>query len=260
MDSIREALIQEVVEADPEAEAMPEGFGLGSPRETMFTLLEFQQADSYHPEISGLTFNQKEVTPDQSIKLAQDMIEFLDGTGNYIEYEEIPNDSDYVDSTGIHKYYPINGEEEIYMIKVGDKWIFSAKTVRELPKLHRRVFPFGKISNHIPQWGQGNLGPIQVWQWLGIALFLLLTYIFYVLFTKLLSFILGRLLTRWIPQDRAKQIFDKVSRPLSLFLMAWLIRVFVPILELPPQNQSIHCRHPQDRGSHFQCGDLLQSR
>lgn len=236
VDSLREVLIQEAIEADPEEESVPEGFGLGTPRETMYTLLEFQQEKSFFPELAGLTFNQSEVTTEESVVLASQLIEYLDGTGNYISYEEIPNDSNFADSLGIHKYFPIPGQSAVYMIKTGDKWIFSAKTVRELPKLHRRVYPFGKVSNRVPDWGHGKLGPLQIWQWLGIAIFLILTYVFYKLFTKILSLILGKLLTRWIPRDRAKEIFDKVSRPLSLFLMAWLLRLFIPILEFPPQT------------------------
>ena len=235
IDSIRNAIIQVSEESIPEDEMVPDGFGLGTPRQTMYSLLQFQQEDNYYPEIAGLTFNQKEIKKGQGAKLATLLIEWLDGTGNYIDYEEISNDSNYVDTLGNSRYSPITDEPLIYMLKQGDNWLFSARTARELPKLHREVYPFGKVSNILPEWSHQKVGPLQLWQWMGIALFMIFTYLFYKLFTSLLSLILGKILTRWIPRDRAKEIYDKVSRPLSLFLMVWLLRLFIPILELPPQ-------------------------
>lgn len=211
-------------------------FSLKSPYHTIISHIYFllhEKPDQYHPDSSAMTLYHPNPEGEEAQELALKLLQFYDGQGYYIEPDYLPDDPNYMDTlTGKHIYHPIPEVPEIYVIKVGKKWVFSQKTVRAIPKLHRETYPLGTLD-WIPDWGHKKALFLEIWQWMGIVLLILLTFIAHKLFTIVFRLVLNNIIKRFIKESIARNFFEKVARPLSLLVISLLLVKAIPILQLP---------------------------
>ncbi len=210
-------------------------FSLESPYHTILSHLYFLQEDSYFPDSAAMTLYVQDPSSDGAKKLAIELKQFMDGAGYLIDLDDIPQDPNYIDSaSGKHKYNPIPEEDEVFVYRKSgtSEWIYSYTTVKAIPELHDRVYPFGTLD-WLPEWSFSKIGALYLWQCLGILIFLVVGLVFHKVLTRIISLILERYLFRLIRTDHAQLFFDKVARPISLLILFYIISELSSVLQLP---------------------------
>ena len=242
-----DTVAEEPVVAAPDAEDLEaEGevtdneivrFSLESPYHTILSHLYFLQDDSYFPDSAAMTLYVRDPSGSAAQKLAIELKEFMDGAGYYIDLDDIPQDRDFRDSvSGRHKYAPIPEEDEVFVYRKNnsDEWIYSYTTVKAIPDLHARVYPFGTLD-WLPEWSLAKVGPLLLWQYLGLLLFLILGFLLHRILVRIIGVVLKRYLHRLVRTDSGQKFFYKVARPISLLIVFYLIYEVTPALQLPIQ-------------------------
>lgn len=216
---------------------------LESPYNTMYVHLYYLQPETYYPEVAAVTlFRSKDSLTliNRSIKLKQ----IFDGNGLFVRLNQLPQEIDYIDSTTQKPYYTPFPEElpDVYLEKFGDKWIFSKETVDVIPFLHKKTYPYGtdRLLTLLPKMGQNRFLGLAMWQWVTLLILLLLSWLVY----KTLSWILHVLEKRILKSYITLEILDdrkllKVAQALSLLFLFWMIRILIPVLQLPISSAEI---------------------
>lgn len=191
---------------------------------------------NYYPDSAARAFYSGYVDTvkarSHSIKLKQ----ILDGKGLFIDLEKVPNDPDFQDSVTqkyhyqIHKDYPL-----LYLEKINGRWYFSKTTSERIVEIHKETFPFGtdKLLNLLPYEGNSKILGIKVWQYVGILIVILLSFIFHKILKSLFSTFLTRLGKKTDGKKETIQRLRPVTIPASNALIFAFIKVLIPILQLP---------------------------
>ena len=212
-------------------------YNLSSPYHTVYTHLENLQPGTYHPEIAAKTVDQKTITPQRAAKLAIQLKQVWDGEGMLIPVDRLPQEINYVDSISGQSIFVINEEyPEIFLKRIGNRWLYPPSTFPAIEQAHSRIYPFGAdlLVNLLPR-GIGNIYyfRLQVWQYLGVGLFLIFGFIFYRLFTISLDKFLIRVAARIGYSEIVEKFVEPIAKPFSLLLLFVIWLIFLPILQLP---------------------------
>ena len=219
--------------------AGPTPVNLSSPFHTIYTHLQNLQEENFYPEVAASAFNGQPGVPntEQAQDLAIQLKQILDGEGIYIVEEDLPTNPNYVDSANENKPRYVLSKQlpEVYLVKTNGQWKYSAQTVKIIPALHRKVYPYGtdRLLNLLPALGNTKFLGLYVWQYLSLIIILSICGIFYAAFTYLLRRILTRLLLRKGYKELARKLILPIARPLSLFFVALLLLVLIRVVQLP---------------------------
>ncbi len=207
-----------------------------SPYHTIYTFLDNLQPDNYHPSISAKTIDfPRNYTNKQKEDLAIQLKQYLDGKGLYIELDELPRESNYIDTNSNRNQYILAAEvPEIFVQKVGDVWLFSTKTVRAIPTLHSELYPYGlnMLVGLFPQANKRFLG-LTTWQYISLFILFVLTIVLQRLLTFFFGVFLQRFLTKISHSQAAQDLIKSIARPASLAVLVWILSTIVPALGLP---------------------------
>ncbi len=212
---------------------------LSSPRATIYTHLENLKPDNYHPEISAKTIYgvDLETAKEKAIKLKY----IYDAKGVFIDYNNIPSDPNYTDSLHFplprHAYKPFPYKlPQIYVEKYGKNWYYSKETVEEIDVLYKEIYKFGAdlIVKYVPGPLHTPFLGLELWQWIGLFIIILITYFVHVLLKKILYYVLKKtknLLIK-IPVDNLDERLKQFSHPLSYIFGIYLMQMMIPYLLL----------------------------
>ncbi|MEO0473425.1 MAG: mechanosensitive ion channel family protein, partial [Bacteroidota bacterium] len=214
---------------------------LHNPRGAVSRHLYFLQADSYQPTLAAQALFKDDRSAEERIELAIKLKQIYDGLSHYVEPEEIPDSPNYRDSLAGSQIYRILPKQypDIYLKKYGDNWRYSRKTIGTINKIHRRVFPLGAdfLVNLVPKVGNYTFLGLKVWQYLGIVLLLVVSFISYRLLDWLFGLIIRRLIPRFFPNAQlTRELVPPVARPLSFLLVIELISWLIPALQFQPDG------------------------
>ncbi|MFT5620941.1 MAG: MscS family membrane protein [Flavobacteriaceae bacterium] len=212
---------------------------LSSPYEAIYTHLYNLQKDSYNPEISQQAIPLSIEDPEKRMEVAIHLKQILDGKGLYIYMDNVPKQTDYIDSTQNAAVYVLDDlEPRIYLEKTGDSWRYSQETIDRLNVMYGEVFPFGTktFSRILPaSTGNKHLFGLYVWQWFGLLVLSALGIFFYFLVNKIINFILHYALFRKKNiKLESETILNKIAKAFSLFVAFYTISKITPSLEFPP--------------------------
>ncbi|MCU0447472.1 MAG: mechanosensitive ion channel family protein [Microscillaceae bacterium] len=209
-----------------------------SPFHAIYNHYHNLKPQTYNPTQASLSLSPNFLYASQKAKeeLAIKLGQILDGNGLYLDYQKVPKENNFFDST-LKKsvYYPFPRFKEIYLEKVGFNWFYSPTTVEAIPRLYDRTFPFdsenlSKLLGH-PKTGGRFLG--LTWQqYLGLLLLLILPSLLHKLLTWLVALIL-RILIRFSEEEIKQNKIRRLARPISLFVVFWWVEQVIPILQLP---------------------------
>ncbi len=210
---------------------------LESPYNTIYVHLYYLQSDTYEPAKAAQTLY-ADLDSATLVQRAVMLKQIYDGLGLYVELEDIPRDSFYLDSlSGKALYRPFPLElPRVYVQRIGNKWYYSPETVRALPVLYEEVYPFGAdfFLRLFPRIGQHRFLGLFLWQYLGMLLIALLLVVLHQLLSRLLSFAVRRLSRlQFYPALVSRDLAFKIARYLSLLLLMSLLRLLLPMLQLP---------------------------
>lgn len=211
---------------------------VSNPQSTIYTHFYFLQSSTYQPKKAAQTIYglQTNDAIDKAIKIKR----VLDGKGLYIDFTKIPNNPNYKDSTDVpktHKYvlFP-NRMPQIYVEKIEGKWYYSKETVANIDAIYNSVFPWyvNKLQDMIPNAGHKIVLGLEVWQWFGIIILLILSVIIFAITKKLVYFILQKVqqrITHSIDIELNK-VTKKLAHPVSLLIALTFLSKFWPGLQL----------------------------
>ncbi|HKK74060.1 MAG TPA: mechanosensitive ion channel family protein [Saprospiraceae bacterium] len=216
---------------------------LATPYNTMLVHLHYLQSDSYQPAQSGRVFESVRDSL-RGIRLAIKLKQIYDGEGLFVRMNTIPQDSNYIDSLTMSNIYTPFPRQlpDIYLEKIEDQWFYAEASMEAIPRLHKQVYPFGtdKILNMIPQGAQQKALGLMLWQWLGLFLALGLGLLLYFLFAWVLNPLVKRLSrSRLYPSLISKKLIRRLARLISFWIIIKLLRVFIPILQMPIEVNTV---------------------
>ena len=211
---------------------------LSSPNTTIYTHLYFLQPDSYEPQKAAATIYGYE--GEEAENIAIKLKKILDGKGLKVDFTKVPTTTNYSDTTGYkigHRYvlFPYQ-MPSIYVEKIGGSWYYSNETISKVNELYEEVFPWytEKLQQVIPKFGHNKFFKIELWQYLGLLVLLIVsTFLFYLL-RKIVYYILQKI-QFWIirkSNENIKNALKKLARPIVLLLVSWFIIKALPALQL----------------------------
>jgi MscS family membrane protein len=212
-------------------------YNLSSPYETVLTHLKYLQTDNYYPSISSKALNPADQNNERLSKLAVKLKQIFDGNGIYIELEDIPREANFLDSVSNKRRYIISSKlPDIYVEKVGNRWLYSTKTVNKIESLHQQVYPFGtdKLLDLLPP-SKGGFKIFGLWGWqlLGILILVIVCVILHKIFTLIFERLILQALMRMGYRKLAHEVVIPVAKPISFLVIFPLLILFVPVLQLP---------------------------
>lgn len=230
------AQAQLIAEQD-DLEQLGEGVNLSSPYFTTLTFFYNLDKEHYFPKRAGRTLDRKGTEGDPE-ELAIKLQQIFEGKGIVIRTSEIPNEPDYIDSTDTPEkkfYFDRNKLPGIYLEENGNQWRFSAFSVSQIESLHQETYPYGsdRLINILPQIGTKEYFGLQLWQWVGIGILGLFTFLAHLLFTFLVDRGLIYLMKSWGYESIGQNYLLPVARISSFYLIVILLSLLIRVLQLP---------------------------
>lgn len=217
---------------------MPEAIkiNLGTPRDAIITHYKYLTDDNYHPEVSVKALNLIRMSEEDAEESAIKLKKIFDGKGLVINFNKLPIDSNFIDSSsGRNIYIPFANYPEIYLEKVGNKWKYSRFTIDAIPGLYRKVFPV-QLSNFIdelPNYMHKTYLGLYLWQWAGMVLLAITGF----LISRILLLILRLISNQILCRTRLKESVNDYLKPnlkiISTLAAIIMLYEFIPVLELP---------------------------
>lgn len=214
---------------------------LENPYNTVLSHLHYLQEDTYRPDLAAQTIYGVE-NDERAERLAIQLKQILDGEGLFIQVQKVPTDNNFQpDSISSENYYVLFPEElpEVYLEKIDDSWYYSRETVRLIPSLHKKVYPYGTdlLLNLLPKFGQTKILGLAAWQYVGLVFILLISTLLFAIFSRILNPIVARLSrSRIYPSLVEPDTIRKIARYTSILLILRVIRILTPTLQLPVES------------------------
>jgi MscS family membrane protein len=209
---------------------------LSSPKATVNTFLQNLQEEEFHPKIASQTLNPQYIKNNNAELIITQLKQVLDGAGVLIDIDDIPENSNYSDSTGRNRYYLSEIEfPQIYLERSKGKWYFSKKTIEKTPELHQQVYPFGtdKLMNILPSMGTQKILGLHAWQYISILILVIICVLIHKILSWVFDWLIYQLLKNKGYGNIAHDYIMPVARPFSLVIIVGILIILIPVLQLP---------------------------
>lgn len=204
-----------------------------SPQSTMYKHLYYLQEENYIPQKAGETFGK---ASSENSKLAIKLKQIYDAKGYYFDLSIMPKDANYLDTASeMHRYSPVKEFPEIYLIKKDSLWVYSEASKASTNRVYAKVFPFGTefIMNLIPGLSNKKFLGLKPWQYIGIAILLLLAFILHKLTTYIIEILVRRLIKSSSVSKEFRIAIHKMAIPLSYLFIVQVVDWLFPSLIFP---------------------------
>ena len=211
---------------------------LSNPNATIYTHLYFLKSNSYSPQKSAATIYGYDDPEAQEIAIKLKTI--MDAKGLKVDFSKVPTDSIFSDTTitksgNQYLLFP-RKMPEIYLEKIENKWYYSKETSGKVLEIYDLMYPWysEKLQEIIPEAGHRKLFNVELWQYFGLLILLIISVgLFYVL-RKIVYFILNKIqhLIINISNDEIKSSLKKLTRPVVLLILMAFIKNSLPSLVL----------------------------
>ena len=202
---------------------------LSTPQKSLHTFLHWQQTGHMDLKIAATTMKLLEGSEEERVELATELKKVLDARGLLVEYEDVPNTRNYVDSlSGLQQYILFDELPEIYLTKTNNEWVFSKATIEQIPQLYRDTFSslVQAVVGELPESLKQDWFGIQIWQYLAVFCWLLLGLIFRKIFEFILENYIHKLAkkTKFTWDD---DLIDGIDKPSGfIFMMFFWLATF----------------------------------
>lgn len=221
------------------AQKSKSSYSLESPKETVKTHSKFLENDNYFPSISAKTLNNEDELSAQEIRdRAMKLKHIFNGLGIHLNYGNIPNNPNYADSAQGKKniYVLKNTESDIFLEKIGNKWLYSAHTVEKIPEIFSRTYPFGtdKLLEMTQDFNIDLIGYLYLWQYVGIGFTLIFSLIIYKIFRFLaLKKPFFKTLVKYGHEQLANKFIEPAAKPFSFLITFAILTLAFRVLQIP---------------------------
>lgn len=218
-------------------QSLPPTGNLESPYEAVYQHLYYLQPDHNDPAMASKSLASVADSMEMT-RLAIQLKQILDGSGLFVYLDKIPREPDYRDTLTRSQTYTLFPTEEpsIFLSKRNGQWQYSPETVKLIPEIHQRIYPFGtdRLVNLFGQGAQRSFLGIQLWQWIGLALLPLALFLLYWLIYFLFFPIIRSLANRFQVNDLSEQrSLQHTDRYLTIWILIQVAVLAIPTLQLP---------------------------
>ena len=218
---------------------------LASPHATIYTHLFALQEDSYDLEKAASTIYG--ASEKRAEEIALKIKQVLDGKGLRVAIASLPKDPDYLDTLqtfGAEPMYVLFPSQlpEISVEKINGNWYYSQETNQQIDRLYREVYPAGTelLKKSIPNVGHLRMFGLEVWQYVGLLVLLVLSVALFYIQNKVIFWLL-KSLEKYLIRFAHNSLNDsllKLSRPISWLLVFYALDNYIPILQFPIEVNS----------------------
>lgn len=222
-------------------------WSLRSPRQTIETHLKYL-SEEYQTRnnawrytlYSSYALNHPQLSKQARTNLQQRAVmlkEIYEGLGEYIVFEDIPDNPNYTDSTqkGKNIYTVVSRlGVDIYLEKINGNWYYSKETVENIPLMYQTVFPL-QIEKYLGvsmDSGEKYLG-LTFYQYIGIVFLLIISFFLFKTIQFLVEFVLAKVFRQKDKGEVFISYLVQIARPLSLAFLIAFLRILVRALQLP---------------------------
>ncbi len=202
---------------------------LSTPQKSLHTFLHWQQTGHTNLEKASSIMKLRQGSVAERVELATELKKVLDARGLLIEYENVPNTRNYVDSlSGLQQYILFDELPEVYLTKQGEEWVFSEATIDQIPQLYRDTFSslMEAAVNELPDSLKNEWLGLEIWQYLAIFCWLLLGLIL----RKIFEFVLDNYIHRLAKKTKFTwddDLIDGIDKPAGfIFMMFFWLATF----------------------------------
>lgn len=209
---------------------------ISNPKATITTHLKFLDKDNFQPEKSAKAFTG--ISKNQAKQLAIKLKMILKGKGLKVDYDQIPTDPNFADTTIVSKpnKYILFPKQlpQVYLVKIRNNWYFSSETIAEIENLYIEVYPWHSqwIHTLIPKEGKIKFLNIELWQLFSIGIIAVSFFILYYIFSIILTLILRKIQMMIFHKtdQNIKIALKQFSRPIIILILINLIEKIIPSL------------------------------
>jgi MscS family membrane protein len=209
---------------------------LSTPYDAIHTHLYYLQTEHYDPNMSARVMP---AIGEEARTAAIQLKQIFDGKGLRIRYNLLPDSADHLDTVTKKNIYTPFPEKlpEIYLEKnrKTQRWQYSRESLAAIARLHGQVYPLGSdlLINILPAWGHAKFLGLEIWQYISMALFLLLAYLLYVVACRVFRVSIDLFARANFGTDAFDhEAVSRMARLLSYLLVSYLVYFFLPILQL----------------------------
>lgn len=211
---------------------------LSNPNATIHTHLYFLNSGSYEPEKAAAVIYGYDSM--EAEEIAVKLKKIMEAKGLKVDFSKVPTNRMYSDTTTTkegHQYVLFPSKmPEIYLEKIEDNWYYSKETSGKVKELYQSMYPWYmvKLQQIMPDVGHRTLFNIELWQYFGLLILIIIgTGLFYVL-RKIVYFILNKTqhLIINISNDEIKSSLKKLTRPVVLLMLMAFVKKTLPSLLL----------------------------
>ena len=208
---------------------------LANPRATVNNLFHYLQDGNYRPDLAAKSLYQGNFSEYEIEDRARQLVQIYNGLGIRIKTENISVNPNFIDKeTSASEIQLDSSLLGIYVVKYNDVWLIKESSVKDIAKLYRNTYPFG--TGVLLKWlsslsHQKYLG-LKIWQSIGLILLVVLCFVIHRVFTFVIDKILLRSIIKLGNRELAEQYILPVAKPISLLLVAYVLTVVVPVLQL----------------------------
>ncbi len=211
---------------------------LSNPYQTVKTHLDNLHSENFYPELAAKSFMQPGVTTSEAKEYAIKLKQVLDGSGIYVQPDELPQNSDYIDSVTNKQHYYLarNQFPRVYLEKQNGQWLYSKVTIDAIDEIHNKIYPIGSdlFLKILPKFGNKVIWGLYVWQHIAILIIIILGFSFYRILNYTFAQLITRTLSRLGYKNIAKNFITPIAKPFSILLVFLFISFLVPLVQLPP--------------------------
>lgn len=156
----------------------------------------------------------------------------LDVLGLYIDVPAIPKNPDYKDDSGQSRWR-LPDLQAVEIVKKGDKWLFSAATVKRINAMYEDAIPptLQRILDALPAWMHNQvIGTVKIWQLVAVLLLFLIAFTL----QKIVVFVIQKYVRRVAGKTKVKWIANaanRIDRPVGGLAMAGVFYLMFPWLQ-----------------------------
>lgn len=209
---------------------------LSTPSRSLRYYTLYMDEDNYYPDKATKVFYSGYATKEEAQALAIKLKQIIDGKGIFIDLGKIPDIPDFTDSLTHKHLYPISDAfSELYLERIGQRWYFSKTTTEQINILHKATFPFGadKLINLVPKAGNKKVLGIKLWQYFGILILVILSFIFHKILNTVISIVFTRLLIKFSVESNLIKRVKPAAVAASYAIVFMMLKLLVPIMQLP---------------------------
>ncbi len=211
-----------------------------NPYETLCNHIANLDYKNYKPEKAAVSFIQEGISLKKAKGYAIKLKEIYAYEGIYIKLDTITQDNNHKDPIENYNKYKISSIlPQIYLVKVGDKWVYSRETLHDIDILYKKISRFRTYSLYklIPKsWKKYTYNTV-IWQYV-IVIITIIVSIFISLSLLLLLNVTARFLLKLDKQhlayERCMRHARGINKALAVFITTIIWLIFIrPTLDLP---------------------------